>query len=58
MPKKCKNAKTLLGTGLGYNFSLIRLVGSKYRLSGLFYVTIRWLLPTVKPFTDSRFVAK
>ena len=45
---KVQNAKTLLWTELGHNFLLIRLVGSNYGLSGLSYVTIRWLLPTTK----------
>ena len=58
MPEARNMAKTLLWTELGHNFSLIRLVGSEYGPSGLSYVTIRWLLPTAKPFTDSRFVAK
>ena len=51
MPEGRNMTKTLLGTELGHNFSLIGLVGSKYRLSGLSYVTIHWLLPTAKTFT-------
>jgi len=51
MPEKCKIAKTLSGTELGHNLELFGLVGSKNGLSGLSYVTIRWLLPTAKTFT-------
>ncbi len=58
MPERGKNAKTLLWTESGHNWELFGLVGSKNGLSGLSYVTIRWMLPTAKPFTDSRFVAK
>ena len=58
VPEAHNMAKTLLGTELGHNLQKFRLAGSNFGLSGLSYVTIRWLLPTAKTFTDSGLRAK